>query len=105
MQDLLIRPVAATLAAHLGVPEATLVGLIAPPAKGQAADFALPCFQLAKARGVPPPQLASELAPIAVAAVPGLRASATGPFLNLILPPAAVATALLPALAKEPQAA
>jgi len=102
MQDLLIRPVAAALAAHLGVAEAMLVGLIAPPAKGQAADFALPCFQLAKARGVPPPQLATELAPLAEGALPGLRATATGPFLNLSLPPAAVAAALLPVLAAEP---
>ena len=102
MQEMLVRPVAAALAAHLGVPEAMLVGLIAPPAKGQAADFALPCFQLAKARGVSPPQLASELAPVAERALPGLRAAATGPFLNLTLPAAAVAVAMLPVLASDP---
>ncbi|MBA3685661.1 MAG: arginine--tRNA ligase, partial [Planctomycetes bacterium] len=104
MLDLLTGPITARLAQHLGVPAATVASLLAPPAKGVPADVAIPCFQLAKARGVPPPALAQELATIAQS-LPGVRAAATGPFLNLTLAASAVAQAMLPALASDPRQA
>lgn len=97
MFDRLSAPIAAVVAAHLGVPEAQVRGLFAPPAKGVAGDLALPCFQLAKGRGVPPPALAGELAGVLSAA--GIAAVAAGPFCNVTFAAAAVAQALLPALA------
>ena len=97
MFDRLTAPIAAAVAAHLGVPEAQIRGLFAPPAKGIPADIALPCFQLAKARAVPPPALATELA--GVLAAQGFATAAAGPFLNLTLSAGAVAQALLPELA------
>lgn len=105
MLDLLTRPVTTVVAAHLGVPEASVTALLAPPAKGVPADLALPCFQLAKARGVPPPALASELAGVIGAAGIGVQAAATGPFCNLSFTTAGVAAALLPALAQDPRQA
>ena len=96
MFDRLSAPIASVVAAHLGVPESQVRGLFAPPAKGVAGDLALPCFQLAKARGVPPPTLASELAGVLSAV--GITAVAAGPFCNVTFAPAAVAQALLPAL-------
>jgi arginyl-tRNA synthetase len=71
--------------------------LFAPPAKGVAGDLALPCFQLAKLKGVPPPAMAGELAGVLGAA--GIAAVAAGPFCNVTFAAAAVAEALLPALA------
>lgn len=102
MLDLLTRPVAECLAAHLALPAATVSGLFTPPAKGVAGDLALPCFQPAKAKGVPPPALASELANVVNAAALGIQASAVGPFLNLTWTPAGVATALLGELNRDP---
>ena len=102
MFDRLTAPITALVSAHLGLPAAQIRGLYAPPAKGFAADIALPCFQLAKAKGVPPPALAAELATVLGAA--GYTAVAVGPFCNLSLAAAGVATALLPELADGAQA-
>jgi arginyl-tRNA synthetase len=104
MLDLLTAPVVSRIAAHLGVAAPTVAALLAAPAKGVPGDVALPCFQLAKGRGVPPPALAAELA--ALVGSSGLAAAtAAGPFLNLTFTPAGVAQALLPVLAREPLAA
>ncbi len=101
MLNLLSDPIAHHVATHLGLPLDQVRGLFTPPAKtvgkGIAVDLALPCFQLAKAKGVPPPKLAEELA--AMLAAQGVSATAAGPFLNLVFSPAAVAKALVPALA------
>jgi arginyl-tRNA synthetase len=102
MLDLLTQPLADRLAAHLGVPAATIAKAFAAPAKGIAADLALPCFPFAKAKGVPPPALAAELAQVISDSGLGVSASAAGPFLNLVWTPAAVAAALLPKLAQDP---
>ncbi len=103
MLDLLTDPIVALIASHLGVPAASVAALVTTPAKGVAGDVAIPCFQLAKARGVAPPLLANELSSLlsgsAVAAV------AAGPFLNLTFPPSAVATTLLPPLIADPLSA
>ena len=72
--------------------------LYGPPGKGITCDLALPCFQLAQARKVPPPKLATELAALVENAGLGVRAVAAGPFLNLTFEPAMVARSLLPAL-------
>jgi arginyl-tRNA synthetase len=105
MLDLLTAPLAAHLARHLGVQEATVAALMTPPAKGVAADVALPCFQPAKAKGVPPPVLAAELAGVLNDAGLGVQAVATGPFCNLTFTTAGVAAALLPALGADPLSA
>jgi arginyl-tRNA synthetase len=105
MLDLLTRPLAARIASHLGVAEDAVAALIGAPAKGVDADLALPCFQFAKARGVAPPVLASELAGVLAASGLGVQAVAVGPFLNLKVDTAAVAAALLPALAGDPTVA
>ncbi len=97
MLSLITAPISHAVAAFVGVPAAQVAGLYAAPAKGFAADLALPCFQLAKAKGMAPPALATALVPV-VSALPGVTAVAAGPFLNLTLAPTAVATALLPGL-------
>lgn len=99
MLDRLTAPLAAATAAHLGLPEAQVRGMFAPPAKGIAVDITLPCFQLAKGRGVPPPALAQELAGVLTAA--GFSAVAAGPFCNITFTAATVAQALLPELIKD----
>jgi arginyl-tRNA synthetase len=104
MLDLITAPIVDAVAAHLGVPGASVATLFAPPAKGVPADLALPCFQLAKAKGVAPPALATELAQ-ALNAKGVVQAAAAGPFLNLTFTAAGVAGALLPVLAREPVAA
>jgi arginyl-tRNA synthetase len=101
MLDLLTAPIAAHLARHLGVPEASVAALLMPPAKGVAADLALPCFQLAKGKGVPPPVMATEIAGVLNSAGLGIQAVAAGPFCNLTFTTAGVATALMPTLAKD----
>ncbi len=105
MLDLLTVPIAAHLARHLSVPEASVAALLMPPAKGVAADLALPCFQLAKGKGVPPPVMATEIAGVLNSAGLGIQAVAAGPFCNLTFASAGVATALLPTLAKDDKAA
>lgn len=105
MLDLLTAPLAAHLARHLGVADTAVAALLMPPAKGVAADLALPCFQLAKAKGVPPPVMATELAGVLTAAGLGVQAVAAGPFCNLTFTTAGVAAALLPTLAKDGKAA
>ena len=104
MMDALTASVLDRIAAHLGVASTTLRGLLAPPAKGVAADIALPCFQPAKAAGKPPPALAAELVQVVGAAGLGVEAAAVGPFLNLTFAPAAVAQALLAPLVAGPAA-
>jgi arginyl-tRNA synthetase len=101
MLDLVTAPIVALLADHLALPAADLARLLSSPAKGVSADLALPCFQPAKAKGVPPPKLAAELA--AQVNDAGLAiAVAAGPFLNLTFPAAQVAKALIPALLADP---
>ncbi|MFM2090189.1 MAG: Arginyl tRNA synthetase terminal domain, partial [Planctomycetota bacterium] len=104
MLDLLTAPVLAAIAARLGTDPAALRPLLAPPAKGFAADIALPCFQPAKAAGKPPPALAAELAELVANAGLGVTATAAGPFLNLSFGPATVAAALAAPLAAAPAA-
>jgi arginyl-tRNA synthetase len=100
MLDLLTSPVVAAVAAHCGVEATIVAALVTTPAKGVDADLAIPCFQLAKAKGLPPPKLAAELVPI-VSAI-GIDAVAVGPFLNLRYTAATCATHLLPALSADP---
>jgi arginyl-tRNA synthetase len=105
MLDLLTAPIAERLAAELGVAPGAVAGLLGAPAKGVAADLALPCFQFAKARKVAPPVLAAELAAgLAARPIPGVVAAAAGPFLNVQVAPVAVARAVLPALVADPLA-
>jgi arginyl-tRNA synthetase len=103
MLDALIRPIAAHLAARCGLDAGRLASLIAPPTKAGMADLALPCFALAKERGVAPPALAAELA-AAIAGLDGVSAAAAGPFLNLTLAPAYTARVVLETLAADPVA-
>jgi arginyl-tRNA synthetase len=100
MLDLLTDPIVALIASHLGVPAATVAALVTTPAKGVAGDVAIPCFQLAKARGVAPALLATELSGLLAGS--SVAAVAAGPFLNLTFPPPGVAAALLPPLSADP---
>ncbi|GDY11674.1 arginine--tRNA ligase 1 [Planctomycetota bacterium] len=99
MLDLLVAPLATAVAARLGRLPGEIAPLIGPPAKGQGADLALPCFQLAKSANRNSAQLAADLATLEV---PGMALSAAGPFLNAALQPATVAGVLLPVLAGDP---
>lgn len=96
----LAQPIASHIAAHLDLPESQVAGLLGPPSR-PAGDLALPCFVLAKARGVPPPKLAMELVAV-VEQLSGVTASAAGPFLNIDLAPEAVAEAVCAAFADDP---
>jgi arginyl-tRNA synthetase len=105
MLEPLTAPVTDLIARHLGLEPARVEGLYAPPGKGFAADLALPCFQLAPLRKVPPPKLAAEIAKLIEGANLGVRASAAGPFVNLTFEPSAVAQLLMPPLADDPRVA
>ncbi len=100
MFDRLTAPITAAVAAHLGMAETQIRGLYAPPAKGIPADIALPCFQLAKAKAVTPPAMASELAAMLSAA--GIPAVPAGPFCNITFAAPSVAALLLPELTVDP---
>lgn len=105
MFERLTQDIIDCLATALGGQREQLQRLLGPPTKtGMDADLALPCFAFAKAAGLAPPQLAQELA-AAVSQLSGVQASAAGPFLNIVLDPARVAAALLPALAGDPRQA
>jgi arginyl-tRNA synthetase len=104
MLDLLTDPITTAVATHLGVPREAVSGLYSLPAKGVQADVALPCFQLSKAAAMSPPALAARLAAVVATACPGVSASASGPFLNLVIAPAQVAAQVLPQLADPTQA-
>lgn len=105
MQELLSQPIAEAIATHLETDVAQVLRLIGPPSRAGMGDLALPCFPLAKQRGVPPPQLAGELAELLSSSIPGLNAAAAGPFLNLTWSPEAVAAAMLPSLSADPTVA
>ena len=104
MFDLLTRDLTALIAAHLTLPVERVSGLYSQPTKGVAADIALPCFQLAKGAGMAPPQLAVSLATLIGERLPGISATATGPFVNLVFDPAFVAQTLLTQLQDPLQA-
>lgn len=104
MIDLLTAPLSRLIAQELGITPERVDALYAPPAKGMDADIALPCFQLARAAGQAPPQLAARLAAALAQAQLQVRAQAVGPFLNLAFAPEAVAATLLPAFADPVQA-
>ena len=70
---------------------------LATPKPNIPADLAFPTFKAAKELGVPPPQLAAELA-AAITPDPGSlvgAVSAAGPFLNFSMPPEALAAAVV----------
>jgi arginyl-tRNA synthetase len=101
MLELLTNPVLEIVSRQCGVAVDTLANLLSTPAKGVAADVALPCFQIAKQKGAPPPKIAAELAD-AVNASGAASAAAVGPFLNLTFAPEAVAQALMGKLSADP---
>lgn len=70
---------------------------LAEPKANVAADLAMPCFRAAKQRGVPPPQLAQELASALQFPADSLVSSvqAAGPFLNFTLNSQALARQVL----------
>lgn len=105
MLDLLADPVIDVLHERLGGERADLARLLGPPTRADAGDLTLPCFIPAKALGLPPPRLAQELAALLGERLPGLEASAVGPFLNISFAPELVAGQLLPGLIREPLAA
>lgn len=94
-----VTEVHAALAATGKVP----VGLIetTTPRPNIPADLAFPAFKAAKALGVPPPQLAQELA--AAITPSGLigAVDAAGPFVNFSMHPASIADAVLKEIAQH----
>jgi arginyl-tRNA synthetase len=105
MLELLTTPISELVARHLELDATAVENFFAPPAKGFVADVSLPCFQLAAPRKIPPPKLATELADLITRADLGARATAAGPFVNVAFEPAAVASRILPALARDPRVA
>ncbi|MFM1847253.1 MAG: hypothetical protein RL417_727 [Pseudomonadota bacterium] len=84
-------------------PEATIgaadiAALLESPKDSSHGDLALPCFALAKSLRRPPPALAGELAQAIVTGDLVSRVSPVGPYLNLFLNKAALATDLIPAI-------
>lgn len=100
MLDIITAPIVAVIAGHLKLEPAFISGLFSTPVKGVEADLAIPCFQLAKAAGGPPPKAAADIA--ALLASTGVNAVATGPFVNISLSTEAVAQALVPVLTTDP---
>lgn len=106
MLDLLTHPIAARIATHLGMEESAVARLLTTPAKGVAADLALPCFPFAKAKGIAPAALAAELASHIAADLSAIATvEAVGPFLNFNLSPLGCASILMPALSTDAGAA
>ncbi|MGF1510585.1 MAG: arginine--tRNA ligase [Myxococcota bacterium] len=64
-------------------------------------DLAFPCFQLAKALRLPPPQLAQRLAETLPADVRFDRVHAVGPYLNVTLSARALADRVVPAARRQ----
>lgn len=94
------RPFAELLAAALDQPVDEVLGLIESPPRPEMGQLAFPCFQLAKQRRAPPPQLAAELAG-QLSWAPGdgsflAEVTAVGPYVNAHLDPVAVAGLVLP---------
>jgi arginyl-tRNA synthetase len=87
--------VTATIAATGRVPAAQIE--LATPKPNIPADLAFPTFKAAKELGIPPPQLAAELAATITLAPDALigAVSAAGPFLNFSLRPEALAGAVI----------
>jgi arginyl-tRNA synthetase len=89
------------LPAAAGLSLDDVAGMLAPPKVKKMGDLAFGCFRLRPAYdGAPPPKIAAELAE--VLPTDGIIASAVaaGPFLNLTLDPGAMASTVLPALAR-----
>lgn len=105
MEKNLTAPIITAIAEHLEVEQQLVDKMLGAPSKAGIADFALPCFQFAKARSVPPPAVASELAEILSEKCQGVSAQAAGPFLNITLSPEYVSSCLLPLFAQDPVAA
>ena len=91
----------AAVAAAARVPAADV--RIEAPRDEKQGDLAVPCFVLAKARGVPPPALAAEIAaalgPGGAHAVPEVTAAATGPYVNFRIARPALARAVFAEIA------
>lgn len=88
------------LPAEAGLSLDDVAGMLAPPKVKNAGDLAFGCFRLAKALRNAPPKIAAELA--AKLPTDGIikEAVATGPFLNLQLDLGAMASTVLPSLAR-----
>lgn len=59
------------------------------------ADIALPCFVIAKSLKQPPPAVAADLAAKLGAEIPGVSATASGPYVNFVIERGALARELL----------
>lgn len=87
------------LSAATGTPTEKLAGLLRPPPKADMGDYAMPCFEMAKAKGVPPPKIAQDLAAQLAgdAALTEIFETPTGagPFLNFRAKPGLLSAAIL----------
>ncbi|MCR9161717.1 MAG: arginine--tRNA ligase [Nannocystaceae bacterium] len=89
-----------SIPAEAGLSLDDVAGMLAPPKVKNAGDLAFGCFRLAKALRNAPPKIAAELADALPKGGIIKEAVATGPFLNLTIDLGAMASAVLPALAR-----
>jgi len=92
-----------SLAAATGLPAETIYAQLGRPPKPEMGDYALPCFQFAKANKLAPPAAATALAE-KLNADPSLKdilenAGTAGAFLNVRLKPSAIASSVIRAIA------
>ena len=87
------REIRAALAAASGVPEGDL--RLEQPRDPALGDLSFPCFQLAKALKKAPPAIAAELAGKLAATLPGVTATAAGPYLNFRIDRGALASSVI----------
>lgn len=99
MEAVLKQPLVEHISTILDVDAAQIEKLLGAPTKAGMADLAMPCFQFAKAQGCNPAELAGRIASELQAA--GHDATAAGPFLNINLSTAQIASALFGALADD----
>ena len=94
-----VERIRAALAAAAGLPEVEI--RIEQPRDPSLGDLAFPCFQLAKARKKPPPAIASELAAALATSLPGVVATAAGPYVNFKIDRGELARVVLGEIAKQ----
>src|SRR5262245_8297950 len=91
-----------SLAAATALPAETIANQLSHPPKPEMGDYAMPCFQFAKANKLAPPAAAAQLAE-KLNADPALKnilekAETAGAFLNIRFKPSALASSVIRAI-------
>ncbi|CAI6087508.1 arginine--tRNA ligase [Cohnella sp. JJ-181] len=85
---MLMKQAAALLQPHVPIDEEELLRRLETPPEPGLGDLAFPCFMLAKSMRRPPASIAAELAEALNASGAGVRAQASGGYVNLFFDPA-----------------